>query len=545
MEVDLDSSSYSEFYGGRDDKEDSIEMSEVTFKELFNFYISRNSLTKRKGYVDRLSETLESGARIKQIHQFQEELNQVDEEFGIFYFLNGKLFYDDNATRVEKTNAMGITTDADVPISVTEYEGRIVVCDRENDPFVFPYNASDLTDKDPSGSGVATKISSLVTSTNFVQKAGCVGTSHSHLMFGDVVDFDGTYRPYRLVINRPGQLGTWPVDLFVDLDRSDRIVKIVDHGKDGTLIFMTKHIYVATYVGSGGVSRSPFHFDEVIAGVGLIGHNAIVETDKGIIFISTKGTYFIEKGQIFPRYIGKPIEGFWSDVNKTYRQRIFGVDIPFRNSVMFCVPHGTGQVNNNRGIVINYHEWHQDGPDLLPAYSIFRGTKDNSTLFEFQSGHTIVDPTTRELQVILGNDGVVYDFDGVVYDGVDTMGINCYLRSPYYRPLSKTKMKTWYRLQLDISFDLSGTYTLTFRPFNTTSVIRDSLSDTKAGAPLGAFVLGTHRLGADSLGFIHGDIGGCSRYGEVELDVDESTQQLSIHNIQLFFRDAGTMSSLH
>lgn len=541
---------YYDFYGGMDDKEDAVEVPTFLMKHIENGWTSRTSIERRKGYAERFAGTLESGRDVLHAHLFFDEVDSIVDTKGLLYILEGSsddgvLYYDNGSTRtdISTTNSVKVENDLDTDFQVTNYNGEMVGVDGVN-----PMWRSDGT-----ASGTNTVKAAITASTNapFPTKIKCVASFKEHLFIGNFTDIDNSYRPYRILINRPGDLTDWPLDTNNDLDRSDRLVAIVPHGEH-LLFFMRRNIYWAEYVGSQGFARSPFHFHSLISGVGAISAKSIKHTQEGTFFLSERGgVWFVPltetNGAGKPRFVGKPMTSFWGTLTGSKRRRIVAINHKNRNSLIWLVPVGSGQITNNRAIVMNYEEWHRDGFQNYPAFSFFTGedTATQSTPFRFSCGTEVYDDTEGTWETILCNQGKVYDFDSttapVEFDVSTGNGIRMIVNTPFYSPGGRANKKIWRQITIDASMPQASTISLQQLNYNSPYIITRSKDGAAYGHTLGnSFTLGQSILGSSDAGSIIANAEGSSRYTQLVIDTGLIEHAFSMHGIVLYYSPAGS-----
>ena len=547
MQLALPYTTYDDFHGGMDDNSDAMGMSDLLMREIKNMYIDRKGLSKRFGYQNRNSETLENGAYVHHCHQWIKQDSSYTDTLEFLYFLNGKIYRDNGTTRTDVTNSQttinGETTDAhkDREIQTTNYDGWTVITDQVNPPLVWPYNVTTPSDKSPDASGVCVKLSSVIpTGTPFPTTANTVATAWNYLFLMGVTDIDGVFRGNRILFNRPGRIAVWESTGSIDLDeQTDQIMAAVEF-ENRIIIWMRRNIFALEYLGADGPGGSRFRAFLVERGVGTLSAHSIVKTPEGLFWLDDRGAYAITPGTLKPRFIGKPMSTFWSSVNLNYRRRINGCDVPDKNSVVWNLPYGDSQIANNRGLAVNYEEWHRDGRYLYPAFSYFVGTVARP--YEFSASLKYYTPEGTESNLAF-RDGIVFDLDKGHYDETSTTGIEWSFKTPFYAPHGKGRVKVWYRAQIDAQLLVEQDMTFRARMFAGAFIDESDLVSALRGSQLGAFILGTDRMGSESYGNSEVSLTGESRSISLECIGDSTISQIKIHQIQLFYDPIGTHSA--
>jgi hypothetical protein len=213
--------------------------------------------------------------------------------------------------------------------------------------------------------------------------------------------------------------------------------------------------------------------------------------------------------------------------------------MPEKNGVLFAVPFGASQQNNNRGIFINYEEWTRAGRDTSPAHSVFTGV--SAQLFQFNSLATGIF-SGRDRLIGGAYDGFVSTLDETTTDYSE--GISATLTTPFYSAGGRSVEKLWYELALDIDLELQKSVSVRVRLFNIpTTDTQNYTEGTTGAAVLGtSFILGNMALSQADFGRIKGRMRGKSRYVELAITAGTSVTSFALHGIILYFRVLGKWS---
>lgn len=519
----LPSVEYFNLYGGRDDTADAIELDSRKFQEIENFYVDRDSLRKRNGYDKRFTTALESGSPIQRIHQYVDN----SDNRRLIYAINGKLFSDNDSARTNITGTLALSSSKDALFTLLNYDGTLYGTDGVNPVFKsasIDAVAAILVGKE--GSALPTV-------------ARVMGSFQEHLFLADIDDVDTLRKPYRLVWNNPPDDTDWPFDRVNDLNRTQRITAMQQHG-EYLLIFQDRSLWYASLNLNSAGGGDQFNFRQLDPRVGCVGQQSVVTTEKGTFFLDRKGMYFIPAGQIGPpTYVGKSMEVLWSGLNFSRLHLAVAAEMPEKNGVLFAVPFGASQQNNNRGIFINYEEWTRAGRDTSPAHSVFTGV--SAQLFQFNSLATGIF-SGRDRLIGGAYDGFVSTLDETTTDYSE--GISATLTTPFYSAGGRSVEKLWYELALDIDLELQKSVSVRVRLFNIpTTDTQNYTEGTTGAAVLGtSFILGNMALSQADFGRIKGRMRGKSRYVELAITAGTSVTSFALHGIILYFRVLGKWS---
>ena len=466
----------------------------------------------------RFSTALNGGAVVQAVHQFED--NQQSRT--LIYSVGGKIFKD-TGTQTDISTGVTVDTADDAQIHFQNYDAKLIGTDGQNSPFLY----ESLTD----GAGIVmTERDSSVPAT-----AKYVKAFREHIFFAYIRDQgDSVAYPYRIVHSDAGDPLRGYGVTNNDLNRNQAITGLIDF-HDSLIVGQQYSMWYATQETFGSGQATPFVYRELSSRVGLVSQNAQVNTERGLFFADRKGIFFIQAGSpTSPLYISKGIETFWGELNQNRLDQIVACELPELNGVLFCVPHGSSQVRNNRGIFINYEQWSQDADgDAHPAFSIFKG---GNTAFAFRSLSTVID--SGRFRAIGGTyDGFVSTLDQGRQDW--TAGIGGKIKTPFYDAGMRSREKLWYNVVLDIDLDTAKALTVIGRYYNDPYPTSSSLSAGTSSDPLGSFILGQSALGTTDLGRIVGDLDGRSRYLSLEMLLPENTVGFELHGIILYYKTAG------
>ena len=502
---------------GMDDKADFISLSNGMFALLENLMVQRSSVEKRNGYTKHYTTALNGGTAVQRV--FQHTDNSQTNTY--IYMIGGKLYKDDGTTQTDLTNGLSFATGQDVHSQFLTFDGQLYGTDQTGRVF----NSRDL----------GTTSAALMRDADLPSKVGAIGSYKGYILFGNITDVDGQPYPYRIkpLVLGPADVRQSALTGIMDMKRGQTIQGFREHAQT-LLIFQNKSITQAILSGGGGFVTTAFNYDPLSDTIGSVGDPSIVTTDRGTFFIALGGLYHIPPGPPTPpRYIGKPIETFWSECNQSRLQYACGVDMPERNGVLFCVPWGSTQTNNNRGIFINTEEWHVD-PEIpsetYPAFSIIKGNDDMPFAFNSLAKVTI---SGRERVLGGGYDGLVYLLDDGTQD-VD-QGIGWRFKTGADDAGNRSRNKIWDDVVLDV--DVSTMTIVSGNAILSNGRVAPGLSGRggSSGSTLDLnFILDSSAiLSADTLAEIIIPLRGESRYIQLDLSGSEDRNAFAMHGRRL------------
>jgi len=497
--------------GGQDDKSDPIEIPPWMFRSLLNFTVQRNSLHTRRGYVKEFQTALNGGATVQRVFQHEVVSNQT---FLDTYIVGGSLYA--GASQLDITNGITIASGADVRPVLATWDGKLIGTDGTNLPFIV---------SDPSS---ATSAAVLETIRGIPSKAEMVVPYKEHIIYANITDRDGNVRPYGLLWSNPFDPQNAGADQAQDLNRSQAIRAAVVHN-DHLILFQERSTH--TMFLEARERSMPFLFQQIEGNVGCPAFDLAINTEKGTFFIGqpNKGIYHIEPGQPGPpRYISKPLETFFAGVNWSRIRYGWVGEIPEKNLVVFGLPHGTNQTNNNKVICLNYDQWTVDADDdPHPAYSIWQGTATKP--LSFASGYTITDADGRSRLITGGYDGFVYLMDEGALD--DSEGISAELQTPFYDLGGGREVIL---LGLAIDGKLEGgdkTVTINYRTYRSKTSVTGSYTGGVAGSTFGVAVFGASTFGGNIFGTIPAQLKGRGRFFDMTL---RTTDDFELDGITIY-----------
>lgn len=507
-----------EFYqldGGMDDKADPIEIPPNTFRSLVNFTVQRNSVHTRNGYITEFNTALNGGATVQRAFQHRVISDQTVLDT---YIVGGKLYA--GASQTDITNGITIASGGDTRPVLATWEGNLIGTDGTNQIF---------RSTDPS-SAAATAVMS--TADGIPATAAMVVPYKDHIVFLDCADEQGARKPYRAVWTDPFDVRKVDTDSFKHFDRDQALTAAVNHN-DFLLVFMEKSTH-AMYLEARDANM-PFVFPQVAGNVGCPAFDCAINTEKGTFFIGqpNKGIYWVPPtsgAQVPgpPRYISKPLETFFSGINWSRVKYSCVGEVPEKNLVVFGVPYGSGQINNNRFIVLNYDQWSKDADgDPHPAYSIWRGTSQNP--FEFASAYTIEDSDGRSRLICGGYDGFVYLMD----EGSNDAGedITSTWEGPYWRFGSRGREALFLGLAVDGKLTTQKLLTVTYRAYRGNAAVQKTVSGGLTGYTFGNSHFGSAQFGGNPFGTIPAQLVGRGRFLQVNGSISDPFE---LHGMTVF-----------
>jgi len=446
----------------------------------------------------------------------------------------------DGADPTEITGSVTLSNSTDARYVFRNYDGGCYFTDGIN-PMVY------IAD----GSSNCALFSSL--GPNVPSRASALEIFENSFVWGNFTDFDtdSTDRRYGTIVSQIAKPAEYRADQGARNDHNRAMaVQSLAKMRGVLLILMERAIRYATLDPAPsqlGYARTSLYYDDLTEEFetrGLVAPLGVQASRRGTFIIDRPGLHQIPRGKPpgEPQYISLPIETFWDTIYQARIQQTVAAAIPERNGILFCVPYGDAQTQNNRGIFFNIESWTDRGgdiEDIHPAFSIFSGTGDEPFSFNCLANiiddHTDTDKQGRPRCLGGDYDGYVYYIDeGTDDDGTD---ITCKWTSPRFG--DSNREFRWDELLLETSSESIKTLTAAQVQYGKTD---NSQSQTVGSTSpvLGQFLLGTHFLGGQLIGTWRGKLSGPSRYTHIEWTVDPSSLPITIHKQTIRCKPGGT-----
>uniref|UniRef100_A0A6M3IIU4 Uncharacterized protein n=1 Tax=viral metagenome TaxID=1070528 RepID=A0A6M3IIU4_9ZZZZ len=510
---------YGNFRGGIQDR-NVIRLPSTYLRDLVNFRVERGSLITRKGTARRNADVLESGAAIQGLHEYWDE----SQDNHLLVAVNGKIYRDDldgDGPDNDITGSLSLETSQDARWAWVNYDGACYGTDGVTNFYIA------------SSSAAAVAMTTLGRDVPSQSKAMAVLAEQ--LWLANFTDMDGTVRSYGTIHSDPLVDGTMAFlgssGARNDFNRRWPVYKLQEHAVGNTdvlMIYKKKAIWWAQFAPSQSAAVTNFAYNRLPGNVGLSGPYGVVSTPEGLMHIDKPGIYWLPANDLTkPRYIGKPVETFWGSVEASRLYYVAAGEVPEQNGVIFCVPYGADQSDNNRAIYINYESWAEEGleaDDLHPAMSIYKGVSDG--YYAFNCLCRIQDTDGRERLVGGGYDGYVYTIEEGTQD-VDQNYI-CSATLPF---IGDPSMQwAWQDAIIDGDLNSEKVLSITQRNYDVDVPYEQIVTGGAKGFVLDESVLDLDVLGGDALGSMRADLVGESRYMELEIKV-LSGVEFAIHSV--------------
>lgn len=509
------------------DRGDTIEIPDIYMAGLWNFYPDQTSFYTRNGYANRydgIAVPWSANDPVQFIH-FWEDNSQTKR---IILAIGGKLYRDDmdGEPPTDITGGLTLSSSQDARYSMFTWDGKVYGTDGINPLFYIA-----------SGSANAVRLNTL--KSDVPQRAGAGATHRNHIWWGDYTDIapqKNAVRPYGTIHSEIGDPTFYNAEGGArnDFNRGQKVSRLVEYN-NSLYILQNRSIHTARFSPSLGYAQAQtnFFYDQLESDVGLSGAYAIVTTPRGLFFLGERGIYWsppsVEPQKV--KYVGKPVEEFWRNINKARLPYAVGGEIREKNLCIFAVPYGSGRQTNNACIVFNYDSWFQFSNEqdaFHPAFCIWDGEGGGNAML-FNAMGKIIDTDGRHRLLAGSYSGKVWELDeGEQDDGKD-------FRPRFEFPLigNPHRETHWHSFILDC--DLPKTHLLSAAQTNYDRPLTyyKNITAGSAGAKLDEFVLDVDVLGGDTLGPIRGDLFGESRYTRLRFEL-LSGAPMAVHALTIF-----------
>ena len=499
-------------------------------QDIENFVVDRGTLKTRGGTT--LFMNFQYPGEIQAFRQFRD----LDGTRYLIVVSEGRTYRHampddpDTTDPTELTNSITLSDSTDARYVLRSWNGGVYVSDGIN----------PLT-RIADGSSLAALYSANNTG-NVPTQAAAMEIFENSLALGDFTDFDddATARAYGTIISQIGIQDNFPEDAGARNNHNQmahgRIQALLEESSGDLLIFLEDAVRYAFFQPTQpGLGRALTDYDYrgLTTESGLEARLALADTPNGVYYLDGRGLYRKPRGRgTEPVYVNSPIETFWSGVNDARLPYSCAARIPGLNGVLFCVPHGTNQTQNNCGIFVNYNSWSDPTPEIEdehPAFSIFKG--DDQEPFGFNCLGTIVDTDGRRRCLGGGYDGRLWYID----EGTKDRGqaINYSFTTPRFGRAGDEF--TWDNLIVDATASAAKSMAALIRYYGGTDPDTQKTIAPEGGTTggeLGSFMLGTSFLAGDELVALRAEnLGGPSRYMDVKCTLTAGDNPISIHQV--------------
>ena len=463
----------------------------------------------------------------------------------------GRVFRYDHAgsNPTEVTNGQTLSASADARVKIREYDGGAWITDNVNPIIYLPDESSGAV------------LFSTLNPGRVPSRAGAIEFFENSLWLGNFTDFNeaATARRYATIQSQlAGETDGIPgIAQFLaeqgarnDHNRAQAVQELLEHDDGDLLIFQERGIRRATFDPAPeqiGLSRTDFYYKTLTKESGLVAPNAAITTPLGTFYLDRRGPYWIPPGNPpqKPKYIGLPIETFWSGVDQNRLAYANVTLVPELNGVMWNVPVGSATTQNNRAIFAQFASWTNldvDIESLHPAMSIFKGT--GARPFSFNAACHILDP---ESSPAYRKRCIVGDYNGKLWyldEGTSDAGedIICLWKPAKFG--SPDFEWHWESVAVDMNLEAAKVLQMTATPYATgaaSDMDTVSAGTTYPGIGSGGFQIGVSAIAGSTLGRARADVQvEPAPYLDLTCRVASNSLPVQVHQMLVFGKPGGS-----
>jgi len=299
--------------------QDSINQLSILPRELqrarnVHFY-ERGSLTKRNGYIKRITSAISGTPKITGLHQLVNRDGTKN-----FVIATNALYTGDqgdaSVTAIGGSLTFTPGTNGENFNSMITFNDQVIGTNGVENPWAWAGsgNAADLGGSPP--------IAPIIeTYQNFVFLAG------------------NSTAPYRLYFSNDGDETTWTGTDFIDIGDLTSPITGLAVLFGALVIFTRKGLYTLR-----GYDRDTFQVDEVTISTGCTSYKSIVKVDNNLVFWSDRGPYSFDGINV--HYLGRNIQVFIEDINYSRIDKIVGHLYKAKNQVWWSISTGSNEQHN-------------------------------------------------------------------------------------------------------------------------------------------------------------------------------------------------------
>ena len=169
-----------------------------------------------------------------------------------------------------------------------------------------------------------------------------------------------------------GDPATWPADNVFDCTRDSAGVGLALHSSETLLAFYENSIWRINFDYGGAGALTSFFTSQLVDGsIGCVSRTGIVTSRGRTYFVSRQGIHVVDDPSRPARYISRPLEGLWSDLNKGRLKFIYAFERgePW-NEIVFLAS-SRGSAYHDTALVYNTEIASYAGVEN--AWSVFEG----------------------------------------------------------------------------------------------------------------------------------------------------------------------------
>jgi len=490
-------------------------------REMRNYHmVGRGRLQKRQGWTPYVTATPNSANPIQSLMHFQ---------FGntnhLLAHCAGGIYQLDGTSWTARTGSLSLSASADRHMRTTTfYDGNhnyIIGTDNNGNPWYW------------NGSG---NVSAMPTIT----VASDVATFKEHVFAINVPNGQTMVR-----YSDAGLVSTWPDEHYFHCTRDSHGVALANHSSEALLALHRRSIHAIKFnYGASGALASFFTTQIVDGSTGCAARGSVVTSKGRTYFADDDGIYVVGDPSRPARYISRPIEGFWANLNKSRISEMVGFSRgePWSeicwlvststsselNAVIVFNPSMAALYGDENGWSIfesmahklkfqaatNYQDANKVNHTLMGTYDgkIVKafGSSDNTT--EYTDGYIDASTTGEPVQTSL-----ITGFMDLGYEGV------------------KGLRETW----LDLDLATSKTFALSVAGLEEELVTTSETTVSTTGALLGSFMLDEDYLVSAATAQEQFQTEGTSRYFQFTLSENDTGQPHTVTGIHFLYSPRG------
>ena len=346
-------------------------------------------------------------------------------------------------------------------------------------------------------------------------------------------------RPTAIRYSDTGDPTTWPADNIFDCTRDSSGVGLALHSTETLLAFYENSIWKINFDYGGAGALTSFFTNQLVDGsVGCVSRTSIVTSRGRTYFAGRQGIYVVDDPGRPARYISRPLEAFWSRINKDRLKYIYAFERgePW-NEIVFLLSSG-GSGYNDTAIVYNTEIAGYAGVEN--AWSIFEADANKQ---RFNVGINYIKSDGNHFTILGGYDSKIakawgHDRNSTTY--ADNTTIIKSICQTGFLDMGFEGIKSIREVWLDLEVLAKHTFSIKVEGAEdrlSTNAVLNLGTDT--GALDYDFTLGTSVLAAGSIAQARFKLTGNSRYFRFRLEEGDPTKPQRIDSMHFLYVPKG------